>query len=161
METTGVDCQAALGRGGRVLAARLMPDQDVVEGILALIKTAGFKSGWVAAIGSLKGARVMWLKKNELSGTIQDNVTYYTMPGPVELGVARGYFGHNQDGELKMHIHGLIMDAEGNMRCGNLQPGSAPVLVTVELTIHELEGVDINFRKDPVLRHEFPHPVEI
>ena len=50
------------------------------------------------------------------------------------------------------------MDKDGNMRCGNLIPGSAPVLATVELTIQELEGMELKPTLDPEWNHSFLHP---
>ncbi|KIX13003.1 PPC domain-containing DNA-binding protein [Dethiosulfatarculus sandiegensis] len=161
MEIPGVKCHFAMGRPGRLVAARLLPDQDVYQGVVALIKESGFKSGEVTAIGSLKSASVMWAKTEEFTGDFENEAVLYEMKGPVELGVAKGYFGVDENGELFMHLHGLILDKEGQMRCGNLQPGSAPVLATVELTITEFAGLDMNYTIDPVWNHKFPRPVPL
>lgn len=47
---------AAVGKPGRVLAARIMPGNDAINSIIELIKENGFKSGTVIAIGSLNSA---------------------------------------------------------------------------------------------------------
>ena len=159
MDLSGIQCHAAIGRPGRTIVARLLPGQDLTEGVTGLIKAAGFKSGRVSAIGSLQSATVAWAKKMFLDGDIKNSGVFYEMPGPVELGLGFGYFGYNAAGEFFMHFHGLIQDKEGNMRCGNLMPGSAPVLATVELTIQEIEGVDMNYTIDPEWQHHFPKPV--
>ena len=161
MDVPGVKCQAAVGRRGRVLVARLMPGQDLVEGVKGLIEAAGFRCGSVTAIGSLRSASVAWAKKMVLDGDIKNSGVFYNMEGPVELGLGAGLFGYSPEGEFFMHLHGLIQDKEGNMRCGNLLPGSAPALATVELTVQEIEDVDMNYTIDPEWKHHFPHPVPL
>ncbi len=49
-----IKAYSALGRNGRVLAARLLPGQDVVQGIVGLIKENDLRSGTITAIGSLR-----------------------------------------------------------------------------------------------------------
>ena len=44
-----VKAYAAAGKINRVLAARLLPGQDVVEGIIALIKSNNIASGTITA----------------------------------------------------------------------------------------------------------------
>ena len=160
MDIPGIECRAAMGRPGRLVVARLLPGQDLIQGVTALIEAAGFRGGKVSAIGSLRSATVAWAKKMFLDGDIQNSGVFYEMEGPVELGLGFGYFGYNAEGEFFMHLHGLIQDKEGHMRCGNLLPGSAPALATVELTIEEIEGVDLNYTIDPEWQHHFPCPVE-
>jgi|GEM_PF-614506 len=154
-----VKAYAALGRPGRLLAARLLPGQDVVEGVTELIKAHGFRSGTITGIGSLRSATVLWAKNLEFKGDLKKDAVFYEMEGPVELGAAQGVFGTDRDGQVVMHLHGLIMDRDGQMRCGNLIPGSAPVLATVELTIQEIEGLAIEPTLDPEWSHRFLHPV--
>jgi hypothetical protein len=85
-------------------------------------------------------------------------ITYYTMEGPVDLGHGWGIFGTDEDGSVVLHFHGIIMDKEGNMRCGNLEPGSAPVMATLDLTIQELLDVEIKPILDPALNHKLLNP---
>ena len=149
---------AALGRPGRTLAARLLPGQDVVEGIVGLIKEHEIKSGSVTALGSLCSAKVVWAGSMEFGDDPMEVAVFHEMEGPVELGAATGFFGTDDEGQVIIHLHGMIMDKEGNMRCGNLLPGSAPVLATAELTIQELVGVEFKPTLDPDWNHKFLHP---
>jgi predicted DNA-binding protein with PD1-like motif len=151
----------AMGRVGRVLAARLLPDQDLVEGIIELAKANGIISGTVTAMGSLRAAKVAWAGSMEFGDNPMDVAVFHEMQGPVELGVSYGVFGTDEDGQIIIHIHALIMDKDGNMRCGNLMPGSAPVLATVELTIQEFEGFDLKPTLDQKWKHSFLHPVAV
>ena len=154
-----IKAYSAVGRSGRVLAARLLPGQDVVQGIIGLIKERNLRSGTITAIGSLRSATVVYPNSMEFGDNPMDVAVFHKMEGPVELGIGHGIFGREEDGEVGMHFHGLIMDKNGNMRTGNLIPGSAPVLATVDLTIQEFEGLEIKPTLDPAWKNKFLHPV--
>ncbi len=156
-----IKAYSAIGKPGRLLVARLLPDQEVVEGICELIKANNIKSGTITAIGSLRGAKVVWAGTMEFGDNPMDAAVFHEMQGPVELGLTHGVFGTDDQGEVTIHIHGMIMDKDGNMRCGNLVPGSAHVLATVELSIQEIEGVVIKPTIDPEWKHKFLHPLDL
>jgi len=158
---SGIKAKTALGRPGRTLAARLLPHQDVVEGIVGLIKEHGLKSGTVTALGSLRSAKVVWAGSMEFGEDPMEVAVFHQMEGPVELGTASGVFGTDEEGQVVIHIHGVVMDKEGNMRCGNLLPGTAPVLATVELTSQELVGAEFKPTLDPEWNHKFLHPTPV
>jgi predicted DNA-binding protein with PD1-like motif len=155
-----IKAYSAVGRAGRILAARLLPGQDVVEGIIGLVKEKNLRSGTITAIGSLRSAAVVYPNSMEFGDNPMDVAVLYKMEGPVELGIGQGVFGRDEGGEVGMHFHGVIMDQNGNMRAGNLVPGSAPVLATVDLTIQEFEGLEIKPTLDPAWKNKFLHPVE-
>ena len=150
---------SAAGRITRILAARLLPGKDVVEGVIELIKENGIASGTVTAIGSLRSATVVWPKSMEITEDPMDVAVFHKMEGPVELGIGHGLFGIDEDGEVVMHIHGLVMDKDGNMRCGNLVPGSAPVLATVDLTIQEMGDMKLVPTLDKIFKHKMLRPM--
>jgi len=153
-----VECCSGMGRVGRVLAVRLLPGQDVVEGIIKLVKANNIKSGTITAIGSLRTATVVWPKSMDITKDPKDVAVFHKVEGPVELGFCYGVFGTDEDDEVNIHIHGLIMDKDGNMRCGNLVPGSAPVLATVDMNIQEMDGMELVPTMDEVFMHKFLHP---
>ena len=150
---------SAAGRITRILAARLLPGKDVVEGVIELIKENGIASGTVTAIGSLRSATVVWPKSMEITEDPMDVAVFHKMEGPVELGIGHGLFGIDEDGEVVIHIHGLVMDKDGNMRCGNLVPGSAPVLATVDLTIQEMGDMKLVPTLDKIFKHKMLRPM--
>jgi uncharacterized protein len=158
-DMSDIKAYSALGRSGRVLAVRLLPGQDVVEGIIGLVKEKNLRSGTITAIGSLRSATVVYPNSMEFGDNPMDVAVFYKMEGPVELGIGHGVFGREEGGEVGMHFHGVIMDKNGNMRTGNLVPGSAPVLATVDLTIQEFEGLEIKPTLDPAWKNKFLHPV--
>ena len=149
---------AAVGKQGRVLAARIERGKDAINSIIELIKKNGFKSGTVTAIGSLNAATVIWGRTTDLTRPREELITTYNMEGPVDLGIGWGMFGTEEDGNVILHFHAIIMDKEGNMRCGNLQPGSAPVMATLDLIIQELVDLEIIPTLDPILNHKLLNP---
>jgi hypothetical protein len=143
------------------VAARIKPGEDAFNTMIELIKEYGFKSGTVAAIGSLNSARVIWARTTDLTRPTEELIVSYTMEGPVDLGFGWGIFGTEEDGNVFLHFHAIIMDKEGNVRCGNLQPGSAPVMATLDLTIKELIDVEIRPILDPILNHKLLNPFTV
>jgi hypothetical protein len=150
--------QSAIGRPGRTVLARLTPGMEVMGAIIALIKTHSLKSGTITAIGSLKGATVVYPKAMKWDKDPMEAAEYHTKAGPVELGIGHGIFGTGDKGEVTMHLHALIMDKDGDLRSGNLVPGSAEVLATVELTIQEIEGAGFKPTLHPQWNHKFLIP---
>ncbi len=151
---------AAVGKPGRVIAARIERGEDTINSIIELIKENGYRSGTVSAIGSLNSATVAWARTTDLSRPGEEITVTCTMEGPVDLGCGWGMFGTAEDGSVTLHFHAIIMDKEGNVRCGNLQPGSAPVMATLDIVIQELVDLDINPTLDHLLNHKFFNPVE-
>jgi uncharacterized protein len=151
----------AIGKPGRVVAARIKPGHDAFNTIVELIREYGFKSGTVSAIGSLNSARVIWARTTDLTVPTDELIVHCTMEGPVDLGYGWGIFGTEEDGNVFLHFHAMIMDKLGNMRCGNLQPGSAPVMATLDLTIQEIIGLEIKPILDPSLNHKLLNPIPL
>lgn len=152
---------AGVGRPGRVVAVRIERGKDAFNSIIELIKENGFKSGTVIGIGSLNSATVVWGRTTDLTRPLEEILVTYTMEGPVDLGLGWGMFGTEEDGNVFLHFHAIIMDKEGNMRCGNLQAGSAPVMATLDLTIQELVDLEIKPTLDPVLNHKLLNPTNL
>jgi predicted DNA-binding protein with PD1-like motif len=152
---------AAVGKEGRIIAARIEHGKDAINSIIELIKEHGFKSGTVTGIGSLNSAKVIWGRTTDLTRPIEEIIVHYTMEGPVDLGIGWGMFGTEGDGDVFLHFHAIIMDKEGNMRCGNLQPGSAPVMATLDITIRELIDLEIKPALDPILKTKLLNPTNI
>ncbi len=152
---------SAEGKTGRLVAARLLPGQDLVEAVLGLAGEYGLRSGRVWAIGSLSSATVVYPNSMEFGDDPMSVAVFHKMEGPVELGFGYGVFGTGEDGEISLHLHGLIMDKDGNMRTGNLVPGSAPVLATVELTLEEYQGLELRAVLDEEWKHKFLHPTAV
>ena len=152
---------SAVGKPGRVIAARIERGEDAIESIIALIRENDFHSGTVTGIGSLLSATVVWGRSTDLTRPIEEIIVRYTMEGPVDLGIGWGMFGREENGDVFLHFHANIMDKEGNMRCGNLLPGSAPVMATLDITIQEVLDLKIIAKKHPILKHNLLNPMTV
>ena len=71
-----IKSHAAVGRSGRLLAARLLPGQDMVNGLIELITANGIKSGIVTALGSLRCATVLWAKTVDFKGDLENEAVF-------------------------------------------------------------------------------------
>lgn len=149
---------AGIGKPGRIVAARIERGEDAIQSIIALIKEYGFRSGTVAGIGSLNSATVIYGKSTDLTKPLSEIAVTYQMEGPVDLGGGWGIFGTEEDGNIFLHFHAIILDKDGNVRCGNLIPGSAPVMATLDITIQEIVGLEIKPSLDPFLKAKLLNP---
>lgn len=152
---------SAAGYTARIIVGKIGEGVDLIEGIFGIAKEYGITSGTVTAIGSLNAATVKCPTSTDVKRSLDETMIAYPMEGPVELGIGRGVFGTDANGEMHIHFHALAMDKDGNMRCGNLQPGSAPVMAIVDLTIEEYQGLEIKPIYHPVRKNTRLIPVSL
>ncbi len=150
---------SAPGRNGRMVAARLLTGEDLVEGILKVIGASGFISGSVQAIGAMSRVSVIYPTATTWKEDPAEIRGVAEIEGPVQIGTASGFFGTSDDGRLVLHIHGTFTGRDSRTVCGDPVPGASPVWLTVDLVIQEFEGVNMKPERDPERDHEFFHPV--
>ncbi len=149
--------QVAEGTIGRVLAIRLKPGTDIVDGIVSICKQKGIKNGIIlSAIGSLDGARffdpVAIPEKKAGYGYSEPIV----LEGPIELISLNGMICNNSNGILT-HFHFSLSDEDGNAYGGHVIVGNR-VLITVDIVIAELDGINMGRSYDPELELEIFDP---
>jgi predicted DNA-binding protein with PD1-like motif len=127
---------------GKTIVGRILPGTDLISGIERICQDHHVNYGTiVAAIGSLSRAGFVYAlpDKSAKMGIKYSDPT--TVEGPLELLACQGMIGLTAEGDLSVHLHGLMSDS--NMKvygCHFLKNGN-PVLITVEILIHEHEGV--------------------
>ncbi|MFZ7103424.1 MAG: PPC domain-containing DNA-binding protein [Peptococcaceae bacterium] len=130
---------------GRAVVARLPPGVDLLEGLIDVCNENKLTCGAVIAlIGSLKEAGFIFAVP---SGKNETNITYsepVIVPGPLEFLSGQGLIGLRENGEITVHLHGLISDPYKNIYGGHFLPGRNPVLVTIEVLIKEFSDVVIS-----------------
>ena len=149
---------AASGRNGRLTAARLLTGEDLVEGILDVIRASGFKSGSVQVIGAMSKVAVLYPKDTVWKENPGEVRGIAEVEGPIQIGSALGVFGTSDDGRVVMHIHGTFTGKGGRTICGDPVPGASPVWLTADVVIQEFEGINMKPVFDEELDHEFFHP---
>ena len=125
----GVQIQA--GRIGKVVYARMAPNEDLVQGIEKICIAQGLRHALVrTGLGSLVDACL------DLPGGTRHPVT-----GPaVEVLSLFGEVRAQADGvvqALRADLSGVVVDAAGRVVSGVLVAGANPVFATFEVTLEE------------------------
>jgi predicted DNA-binding protein with PD1-like motif len=140
--------QAAQGNIKRVVAFRLPPGEDVMEGLKKACDENHVNNGIIlSCIGSLDGAvfynPVPLSNKKAGYGYGEELV----LRGPIELVNASGMICHDDNGEVLLHVHCTFSDQHGNAHGGHLIAGTK-VLLTVDFVIAELDGINMARKYD-------------
>jgi len=123
------------GRLGKLVMARLKPNQDLTESVEALCRQHGMKTAIVrGAIGSLIDAHLQYATPNgpremEING-----------PG-VEILNVFGEIGFS-DGRGNPHpLQGVVADTDGKIFAGRFVRGANLSFITIEITLQEWVAV--------------------
>ena len=134
--------QAMVSKNGRTIIGRILPGTDLIGGIEKICQDNHLAYGTiVAAIGSLSRGEFAYAlpDKNTKMGVKYSDPT--TVEGPLELLACQGMIGLTIEGDLSVHLHGLMSDSDMKVYGCHFLNNANPVLVTVEILIHEHEGV--------------------
>ena len=138
---------------------RVLPGQDLIEGIEDVCNHLGIRSGSIACcIGSLQKASLMFLvpSQNKVGAAYTDP---QTIPGPLQIVSAQGVIGQDR-GAIFIHMHGLLVDKTGNVHGGHLIRGGTPVLITSDIVVARIEGAQLRRAYDPEVEFKLLSPVE-
>ena len=140
--------ESAKGKIQDVVAFRLPPGTDVLQGILEVCKQYDIKNGVIlSALGSWKKAAFCnpITLPNGKSGygetTILDGNGFY------ELLSFGGMISHDDRGNILPHIHLTISDERGSAYGGHLVEG-CEVLITTDIVIGILDDIIMGRRFD-------------
>lgn len=130
----------AVGKTGRIIAARLFEGEDLFESVQEISQKEDIKSAAVLITGGFREANIVVGPVQEEPKIVPD---YKDFIGPGEvLGVGTIYC--DEEGP-KLHMHTAIGKAEGVM-VGCPRDGTKTFLI-LEVTIIEIEG--LNARRKP------------
>lgn len=131
----------AIGKTGRIIAARLFEGEDLYESIHEIAQTENIKSAAVLITGGFRKASVVVGPKQETPKII-GNFKDFDGPGEV-LGVGTIYC--DEEGP-KLHIHTAIgKKDEVVVGCPR---GRAKTFLILEVTIIEIEGLKAGRKPD-------------
>jgi uncharacterized protein len=118
------------GRLGRLILARLKPNQDLTESIEELCAEHGIACAVVrGAVGSLIDARLAY--------RAGDAWKERTIKGPgVEILNVFGEIGIPGSDQETL-LHGVVADTDGRVYAGRFVRGGNLSFITIELTLHE------------------------
>ncbi len=133
----------------RAAIIRVLPGNDIIEGVEEACKNLGIKSGAITScIGSLQRASLMIAVplNNKIGAGYSDPKM---IEGPLELLSGQGTIGQQKEGEISLHLHGVVSDKEGHVHGGHMVRGENPVLITSEVMVTQIEGIRIVRTYDP------------
>jgi predicted DNA-binding protein with PD1-like motif len=137
---------------------RILPGSDVVESIAVVCKEEGIDAGIVVScLGTLQKASLLFVvpSRNKVGATYGEPLK---LEGPLEFLGAQGAVGREEDGEIFVHLHGLMCDKHGAVHGGHLVKGESPVLITCEVSVIPAEGVSLVRRMDPEVGWKVLYP---
>jgi predicted DNA-binding protein with PD1-like motif len=131
----------AVGKTGRIIAARLFEGEELYESIETIAKKENIESAAVFITGGFRKAKVVVGPKVE-KPKIVPNFKEYKGAGEV-LGVGTIYC--DKDGP-KLHIHTAI--GRGNKQIVGCPRGGAKIFLVLEVTIIEIKGINASRKPD-------------
>ena len=139
-----VQYKYSVGSLGRVVAVRLLPGTDIIEGIEKVCADLGIDYAYVnCTTGTLAKATLMYFVPNPSTKVKASYGPPTEIPGPLSFLGGSGVVGKDEKGDTLTHIHGAVCDQWGHVHGGHLVKGGNPVLVTSDVIIIELKDVKI------------------
>lgn len=132
--------QSVYNRDQGVIWGTLAKGQDLMQGLIEECDYHRIDSGVVTCIGSLEQAHYVYGIKDSDGQPAYSNPV--TIQGVMEILQGTGFICRNQEGELDLHFHGLIVDQEGQIRGGHFLKGGNIILVTLEFSIQVGQEID-------------------
>lgn len=142
----------ASGRLGKVVVARLAPGCELIESIKEICEREGIRHGIIlGGAASLRRAALRNVRTFPDKWPLTDQNRIFTrLEGPLEMLSISGNISRKEDGEIWVHAHVAIATGTPDSLAfgGHLVEG-AYILSTGEISIAELEGVDLTRMRDP------------
>ena len=127
--TEGVQTEA--GRIGKVVYARMAPNEDLVQGIEKICIAQGLRHALVrSGLGSLVDACL------DLPGGTRQPVMGPAVEVLALFGEVRTR-GEGVERTVRADLSGLVVDAAGRVSSGEFVAGANPVFATFEVTLEE------------------------
>jgi predicted DNA-binding protein with PD1-like motif len=132
----------AAGDTSRVILARILPGEDLIEGLEAACREAGVRQGIIlCCFGSLRESTLRWVTPNSEVKLGAAYTEPCVVAGPIEFLSAQGTIVPIGPDEMFTHMHGTVADRDGRVWGGHLVKGGNPVLATMEVAIGEIVGI--------------------
>lgn len=137
---------SAEGRIEKTILARVAPGEDIFAAIREICRRHGVRSGHIATlIGSLRSADVVCVTEDPDDPSKSVYLEPLRMEGRLELVTGTGVMGPDDQGDLSIHIHGVIADSDMKPVAGHLvDSGANIVLATAEMVINSFSGAEFS-----------------
>lgn len=146
---TELRVKSICGNMSRVLAVRLLPGTDLMDGLKKACQDNGVRQGTIiSAIGTLRQLNIqIFVPRPELKLGAGYNPPV-VIPGPMEVMAIQGVIMETESGETALHLHGVFCDKDGKTLGGHIVPGGNPILATLDAVIGEMGGLKMMRRYD-------------
>lgn len=151
---------SAAGSFGRALIVRLRPGTDLFKGIRAACEEHNIRGGVIYCVfGSLEKCCFGYVRPNE-EPHMRSGLDWIRLTGPIEFSSAQGTITESKNGELFIHIHGVVADRFNRTFAGHFLEGENIVLANMEIAIAEIVGMKMGREVEPELGWELLHPTK-
>jgi len=139
-----MDYIGAIGRPGRTIFSRILPDGEMMISIQEICKEHNIENAYVSTcIGSLKKVSFVY--------ALEDKSRFYKIKysepveieGPIEFLGAQGIIAKDDQGQYQIHVHAQFSDKNMKVYGGHLLNNGNIVLATIDLIINEIIDVKI------------------
>ena len=135
---------------GRTIAARLLPETDLVTGIEEVCRVHHIQYGYFASvIGSLQQAAYVIAIPEPSAPLGFKYCERIIEKGPIDFICGQGVICQSEKNELLIHLHAHGVTPDGKNFAGHFSAGGNPVLATIDLVIVEVDGAKLMRRYDP------------
>lgn len=135
---------------GRIIAARILPDLDILDTIEEICAEYGIKYGQISTcIGSLRSFCCNYV--STATPTLEHGYTTpLKMEGAFSILSGMGLVSPaNEEGRLNTHLHFVVSGQNDSVYGGHVEKGTK-TLTTTDLFITELSGIEIRRATDPI-----------
>lgn len=130
----------ACGKTGKSVAARLLPNTDLIEGIEAVCAKNEITYAYVSCFGSFCKCGYMYLVANDTTKVGAGYGSVIECAGPIEFLNGTGVVCQNNH-QYDVHFHATMCDQTGRVFGGHIVKGYNPTLTTVDIIIVEIADI--------------------
>ncbi|MCD5415464.1 MAG: DNA-binding protein [Clostridiales bacterium] len=136
-----------IGKTGRVIIARILPDAEMIESIQEICKKNEIETAYISTcIGSLKKISFVYAltDQNRFYGIKYSKTV--EMKGPIEFLGAQGIIAKDDEEKYQIHLHAHFSDEYMNVYGGHVLNSGNIVLATIDIVINEI--IDVNIKRN-------------
>lgn len=140
---------SAAGTNGKVIAARIHPNLDLLETIENICKKHDIQYGQLTStIGSLRKVSFNYVTTVEPAEG-EGYTTAKSMEGPFSLLTGQGLVSPSDESDkMNIHYHAVISGENNVILGGHILPGTI-TLTTTDLFIMEVKNIEMTRDRDP------------
>lgn len=143
LKTDAPRYESAEGSNGRVIAARILPNCDLLASIEEICLKHGISCGQIStSIGSFRRLAMHYVDRVEPTPK-EGYTTRLVLEGPFSLIAGQGFVSPGDaPGQLNIHYHAVASGKDNKFYGGHVETGTI-TLTTLDLFVVEVNGIDI------------------